>query len=132
MLPYFIAPVEKECMLKRLKFFFRTNVKLRSYRTFTPFTKYNLKTKLIQTSFFLLAIDESTDIRDFAKLAVFVRFFIEDQFQEELLTVISLTGHTTGSDIFNDLVTFLEHHKLGIDKIVSIATDGAPAMVKCA
>ena len=61
-----------------------------------------------------------------------MRFFIEDQLQEELLTVIGLTGHTTGSDIFNALVTFLEYHKLGIDKIVSIATDGAPVMVGCA
>lgn len=78
-----------------------------------------------------LAIDESTDITDIAQLALFVRFFDEDagQFREELLTVLPLLGTTKGEDIFNAIKGFFEANEIPIDKVTSLLTDGAPAML---
>lgn len=48
---------------------------------------------------------------------------------EELLEVIPMHGHTTSLDIFEKLVTVLQQYNLPFNKIVGLATDGAPAMI---
>jgi len=77
-----------------------------------------------------VAIDESTDVRDTAQLAIFIRGVDSDvKIIEELVEVVPMRGTTKADDIFTKLVDALD--KLGVDwtKLVSLATDGAPQMV---
>ncbi|GBO35718.1 hypothetical protein AVEN_152043-1, partial [Araneus ventricosus] len=45
--------------------------------------------------------------------------------KEELLGLLPLSGQTRGKDIANAVQKFLEDNGIDINKIVSIATDGA-------
>ena len=61
--------------------------------------------------------ETNNDINDTAQLAVFVRYETGSIMQERLLTVLRMSGRTTGSIIFHTFKTFME------------ATDEAPAMI---
>ncbi|CAK6976404.1 general transcription factor II-I repeat domain-containing 2A-like protein, partial [Scomber scombrus] len=75
-------------------------------------------------------LDESTDVVDVAQLCVFIRMIFEDmRAKEELLTIMPLKGHTRGEDIFNSFMDFVKKNNLPLFKLISITTDGAPAMV---
>ena len=79
---------------------------------------------------FSLQFDESTDVVDVAQLCVFIRMVFEDmRAKEELLTILPLKGHTRGEDIFSTFMDFVKKNKLPLFKLISITTDGAPAMV---
>lgn len=79
---------------------------------------------------FSLQFDESTDMVDVAQLCVFIRMVFEDMSaKEELLTILPLKGHTRGEDIFNAFMGFVSETKLPLFKLISITTDGAPAMM---
>ena len=81
---------------------------------------------------FSLQFDESTDAVDVAQLCVFVRMVFDDlSVKEELLTILPLKGHMRGTDIFQVLMAFVNKSQLPLFKLVSITTDGAPAMVGC-
>lgn len=78
---------------------------------------------------FSLAIDESTDITDTAMCAVFVRGVDKKlNITEKLLDLIPLKGTTTGMDIFRALENCVERADFDWHKLVSVATDRAPAM----
>ena len=49
--------------------------------------------------------------------------------KEELLTVLHIKEQTRGEDIFQSFKNFIEKTQLPVYKLVSITTDGAPAMV---
>ena len=67
---------------------------------------------------------------DVAQLCVFIRMVFEDMStKEELLTILPLKGHTRGEDIFNAFMGFVNEKKLTLIKLISITTDGAPAMM---
>ena len=90
----------------------------------------SLMNELKNVSIFALALDESTDIKDVAQMAVYVRYPYKDTtFKEELLTLLPLHDHTTGQKLFEAFSTFFDKFKLSYSKIVSVSTDGAPAMV---
>ena len=78
-----------------------------------------------------LAVDESTDICDNAQLLVYVRFFNTDQkaFCEDLLGVTPLQTSTRGEDIYLAIKEMLTKRGIEPTQVVSIATDGAPAMI---
>ena len=79
---------------------------------------------------FSLAIDESTDVTDIAQLAVFVRGVDSDlNVTEEMLGLESMKGTTTSNDIFHEVKNLMKKFNLSIDKLHSLATDGAPSMV---
>lgn len=79
---------------------------------------------------FSLALDESTDIQDKPQLAIFIRYVSSDEsVREELLDMVALKETTRGVDIKNALLTTLERFDVPLQKLVAIATDGAPAMV---
>uniref|UniRef100_H3BGZ2 DUF4371 domain-containing protein n=1 Tax=Latimeria chalumnae TaxID=7897 RepID=H3BGZ2_LATCH len=48
---------------------------------------------------------------------------------EELASLVSLHGRTTGADIFNAFKKSVDDLSLQWDKLVGVTTDGAPAMV---
>jgi len=78
-----------------------------------------------------LAVDESTDTTDNAQLLVFVRFYDEakGEFVEDVLGLTNLSGHTRGEDIYEAIMGMLNERGIDLKKVVSIATDGAPAMM---
>ena len=78
---------------------------------------------------FSIALDESTDILDTVQLLIFIRG-IDEHFciTEELLSMESLKGSTTGQDMFDTVMHSLEKSQLCLDKLVSITTDGAPSL----
>ena len=80
---------------------------------------------------FSIALDESTDVLDTARLLIFIRG-IDKHFciTEELLSTESLKGTTTGKDIFDSVMHSLEKSQLCLDKLVSITTDGALSLRK--
>ena len=78
---------------------------------------------------FSIALDESNDINDTAQLSIFVRYLVEGEFVEDLLTVLSLECRTTGSIIFNDFQRYMQEQGISMNSIISVATDRAPAMV---
>ncbi|XP_047020709.1 general transcription factor II-I repeat domain-containing protein 2A-like isoform X2 [Helicoverpa zea] len=78
---------------------------------------------------FSLQFDESTDVTDTAQLLVFIRMVFEDfSTKEELLSMISLKEKTRGFDIFTAFKAYISQIKLPLYKLVSMTTDGAPAM----
>lgn len=81
---------------------------------------------------FSLALDESTDVVDTAQLAIFIRGVDNNlSITEELLNIIHLKNTTTGEDILSSVEKAVESINLSWDKLASVATDGAPAMVGC-
>ncbi|XP_067930872.1 zinc finger BED domain-containing protein 5-like [Watersipora subatra] len=78
---------------------------------------------------FSVAVDESTDINDVAQLSVFVRYYLNSKFSEDLAAIIPLTERTTGENIYRAFKAYMDSHKVSMHKIISVATDGAPAMV---
>ena len=77
-----------------------------------------------------IALDESTDIQDNPQLAIFVRYISSDlTIKEELLYLVTIRETTRGVDIKNALDETLTRSHVPLNKLVSVATDGAPAMV---
>ena len=79
---------------------------------------------------FSLALDESTDITDLPQLAVF-RSFVSPDFvvKEQLLDLLVLQELTRDVDIKSALDSIMKTFNVPLNKLVSIATDGAPAML---
>ena len=57
-----------------------------------------------------MALDESTDVNDYAQLAIFVRG-VNNQFEvtEELLCVKTMQARTTAKDVFEQLCDAIEY-----------------------
>ncbi|KAF2885903.1 hypothetical protein ILUMI_20270 [Ignelater luminosus] len=92
----------------------------------------NTLLKLLQKApCYAIALDESCDIVDDEQMSIFVRFLdIECQtFREELLAILPLKGNTRGEDLFKVIDEFITKSNISYDKMVSLSTDGAPAMI---
>ena len=79
--------------------------------------------------FYSTAIDESIDNTDSAQVLVFIRAITGDfHCFEELLCLRTLKDRTRGIDIFNAFKEKCSEAKLSFANLVSVCTDGAPAM----
>ena len=79
---------------------------------------------------FSIAMDESTDIQDNPQLAIFVRYVSFGlTIKKKLLDLVAIRETTGGVDIKNALDEALTRFHVSLNKLVSVATDGAPAMV---
>ena len=84
---------------------------------------------LKNASGFSLALDESCDVTDTEQLIIWVRFDMEHTFKEELLALVPLQNTTRGEDIYKALKECLLRNGIDMKKLLSVTTDGAPAMV---
>ncbi|GBM82067.1 General transcription factor II-I repeat domain-containing protein 2A, partial [Araneus ventricosus] len=86
-----------------------------------------LESKIGQFKFCSIAMDESTDINDIARLVLFIRGVDENfEITEEPACMRSLKGTTKGCDIFREFQEGLLVLKVPITNICNITTDGAP------
>ena len=78
--------------------------------------------------YFLICIDEITDITSFARLAIFSRFCISDEICEEMVALQPLPERTTGAEICKAAINELSSRQIDISQEVSVAIDGSPSM----
>jgi hypothetical protein len=80
-----------------------------------------------------IAIDESTDVKNIAQLAVFVRGVNENFELMELIELVPMKGKTGADEIVSQLVTLLNKFELPWGKMVGengwLVSDGVPAMI---
>ncbi|XP_043262496.1 SCAN domain-containing protein 3-like [Colletes gigas] len=83
----------------------------------------------LKTSRFSIQLDESTLLGNEALCLAYVRFTKEEQICQELLFAKYLQTDTKGESIFHALDEFFKEKEIPLSNILSVATDGAPAMV---
>ncbi|XP_044751794.1 SCAN domain-containing protein 3-like [Coccinella septempunctata] len=83
----------------------------------------------LQTTHFSIQLDESTLPGNEALLLAYVRFVMDEEMHEELLFAKTLDTDTKGESIFNILSDFFREKSIPFTNVISVATDGAPAMV---
>jgi len=78
---------------------------------------------------FSIALDESCDATDSAQLLIFIRTTTSCfDMHEELLSLVSMKSTTRATDILEVFNKTCEEKKIDLRKLVSVCTDGAPAM----
>ncbi|CAH1992129.1 unnamed protein product, partial [Acanthoscelides obtectus] len=82
----------------------------------------------LQTTHFPIQLDESTLLDNAALLLAYVRFIMNQEIYEELLFARTLTTDTKGESIFHVLKDYFIEKAIPLSNIISVATDGAPAM----
>ncbi|CAH2016533.1 unnamed protein product [Acanthoscelides obtectus] len=85
----------------------------------------------LQTTHFSIQLDEST-LSDNAALLLaymYVRFIMNQEIDEELFFARTLITDTKGESIFHVLKDYFIEKAIPLSNIISVATDGAPAMV---
>ncbi|XP_072124401.1 E3 SUMO-protein ligase NSE2 isoform X1 [Mobula birostris] len=90
-----------------------------------------LKDKVKSFIAFSVAVDESTDMTDVAQLGIFICGVDASlTVTEEFVEMVPMTNTTMANDVFSSLVKALD--RVGVDwsHAVSMATDGAPSVVR--
>ncbi|GBP31268.1 Zinc finger BED domain-containing protein 5 [Eumeta japonica] len=84
--------------------------------------------RILESDYFTIRLDESTDITNLAQLLTYVRYVHSKKLHEEFLFCRDLSIRTTGEDIFHMVDSFLKENQWDWSKCVGICTDGARAM----
>ncbi|GFX70450.1 SCAN domain-containing protein 3 [Trichonephila clavipes] len=85
----------------------------------------------LQTTHFSLQLDESAFPGNESLLLAYVHFIMDQEHHEEILFARTLTTDTKGESIFNVLKEYFIENSIPLSNIISVATDGVPAMVGC-
>ena len=90
----------------------------------------SLMAKVRNFLLYSLALDESTDIRSTAQLAIFIRG-VDDYFEitKELAAIVPIKGTTRGSDLLKGVMATIKPLGLSLSKLSGITTDGASSMI---
>ena len=91
--------------------------------------KSQLIAKIKASPVFGIQLDESVDIANLSQLMVFVRYIHSQVIEEDLLFCRPLETTTKAADVLKLIENFFEEEELDWDKVGSICTDGAPAML---
>ncbi|CAH1989882.1 unnamed protein product [Acanthoscelides obtectus] len=83
----------------------------------------------LQTTYFSIQLDESSLPDNAALLLAYVRFIMNQVIYEELLFARTLITDTKGESIFHVLKDYFIEKAIPLSNLISVATDGAPAMV---
>ena len=76
-----------------------------------------------------LALDESIDLSSTSQLLVYIRGVnLDFQMTEELASVCSMHGTTTGKDIFTEVQNALQNYDLQWNKLRGVTVDGGKNM----
>ena len=76
-----------------------------------------------------LQFDETTDIKSISQLVAYVRFVKENAIVDEVLFCQETKERNRATDVFNLVNEFLHKSSIEWNKVGSICTDGAPAMI---
>jgi hypothetical protein len=83
----------------------------------------------VQTTHFSIQLGELTLPRNEALLLAYVRFIMDQIICEELLFARTLTTDNKGESTFNVLKDYFIDKEIPLSNIISVATEGSPAMV---
>ena len=87
-----------------------------------------LKDKAKNFVLWSFAIDESTNVKDMAQLAIFIKGVDKELNEtEELLSLQCMKSTTTGDNIFSEVFNAFDKFGLDLSTSCEIATDGVPA-----
>jgi len=93
----------------------------------------DIKSQLIEninaSPVFGIQLDESVDSANFSQLMVFVRYIHNKTIQEDFLFCHPLETTTKGSDVLKLVEDFFTAENLDWNKLGSVCTDGAPAIL---
>ena len=88
-----------------------------------------LKDKTTKFECYSFALDESTDVSDTSQLLLFVRGInVNFKITQELMSIHSMHGITTGLDIFAQVEKLISDYNLEWKKLKCIMTDGGKNM----
>uniref|UniRef100_H3ACP9 DUF4371 domain-containing protein n=1 Tax=Latimeria chalumnae TaxID=7897 RepID=H3ACP9_LATCH len=75
-------------------------------------------------TYFLFALDKSTDICDVAQLCILGRYICGNLVREEMLAILPMKKQTRGEDILKTMMDFVSKKQIQL-----VCTDGAPSMM---
>ena len=84
---------------------------------------------ILKTTVFSMCLDETTVKRSHALLMAYVRFQHDGKFVEEMLFCQELKSTTRAKDILEVVLNFFNENDIPLQNMISIAADGAPAMM---
>ncbi len=90
--------------------------------------KEQLLSNIMQSQYYALQLDETTDVAGLAQLLTYVRYVKNGNIEEDILFCRSLPEHTTGEALFEVLDGYIRDVGMSWDKCVGICTDGARSM----
>ena len=90
-----------------------------------------LVSKIQNSIFFAIQLDETTDVANLAQLCVYVRYVYDKHLKDDFLFCETLSTRTTAKEIFDKVDRFFEAHGIKWEHVIGVCTDGAPAMLGC-
>lgn len=105
------------------------NTMVRRVSAMTGNLTEQLDRDLVKCRCFSIQRNKSVASSSTSQLMMFIRMVFDDfSAKDQLLTLLPLKTTMRGVDIYNAVKRFFVEKKVSLDKLVSVTTDGAPAM----